>query len=151
MNLRKKKHLPVLLYLLLQSNRINHPVTSQLVEWIIRSTQGKCNTEITWTVLMNMKQKIPFFVMALKNIYIKQTNFFAGNICSSFNACFYVMFLNKKNSEMKIFQKTLCTNKLYKLHWKTFQILVWAPKVHNGTISKTYHINLLCPGFSGAS
>ena len=51
---------------------------------------------------------------------------------------------------MKDFFRKIVYKQLYKLHWKTFQILAWAPNVHNGTISKTYHINLLCSGFSGA-
>ena len=85
----------MLLYQLqLQSNWINYPVSSMLVEWTIRSTQGWCNIEIISKALTNMKWKINFFNGFKKHLH--ETNkflfiLFAGNICSSSNPYFYVM------------------------------------------------------------
>ena len=62
------------------------------------------------------------------------------------------VFKFKKIRNETLFQKTFPENfisKSYALHWKTFQISVWAPIIHNGNISKRYHINLVCSGLSG--
>ena len=66
--------------------------------------------------------------MGLKNIYIKNKFLFilfTGNTCCSFNPYFNVMFWNYKIQKWKTFYENLSLNfisKLYKLHWKTFQI-----------------------------
>ena len=63
----------------------------------------------------------------------------AGNIYSSFTIYFHGHVFKSKNWEIKdffreyFFKDFIIT--LYKLHWKTFQISVWAPIVHNIELS----------------
>ena len=97
-----------------QSNRTNRWMSSWyiwLVEWTIRSTQGRWNIKIVWIVFTNIKWKIKLFIMNLKKIYIENKKLFIlflRNVYSSFNTYFYGNVLKfKKIWEMKYFLRNM--------------------------------------------